>query len=192
MVDVRGAILARVRGNPCCSVEELVSDVSRRLGVPRGRVAYEVMVLWREGLIELEGYPRGFGAFFLTIEGSWYWILTLLVALSMVVVFLANSPPWIYLRYALGSLMVLFLPGYALVEALYPRGDEVRPLERLALSIGLSLALVPLVGLVLNYTLGIRFVPIVLSLSVLTLSLLTLAAVRKAQYFAVRRGGCFE
>lgn len=43
--------------------------------------------------------------------------------------------------------MLLFMPGYALVESLYPRGgDELSPLERLALSIGLSLAVVPLIA----------------------------------------------
>ena len=40
---------------------------------------------------------------------------------------------------------MLFLPGYALIEALYPK-RELDELTRFALSIGLSLALVPLTG----------------------------------------------
>jgi uncharacterized membrane protein len=53
-------------------------------------------------------------------------------------------------------------------------------IERVALSIGLSVAIVPLAGLVLNFTpLGIRLVPIVLVLSVLTLGLVALAARRR-------------
>ncbi|HPC28222.1 MAG TPA: DUF1616 domain-containing protein, partial [Candidatus Methanomethylicus sp.] len=52
-----------------------------------------------------------------------------------------------------------------------------------ALSIGLSLALVPLTGLVLNYTpWGIRLDPIVVSLSLLTVGLALGAAVRKLGY----------
>lgn len=83
-------------------------------------------------------------------------------------------------RYALGSIMVLFLPGYSLVEALYPDENSLNPLERLALSIGLSLALVPLVGLILNYTpWGIRLSPVVVALTILVTSLLLISAYRK-------------
>ncbi|MCC6010753.1 MAG: DUF1616 domain-containing protein, partial [Fervidicoccaceae archaeon] len=79
-----------------------------------------------------------------------------------------------------GSLFVLFLPGYALVEALYPDERELAPLERLALSIGLSLAVVPLIGLLLNYTpWGIRLEPVMASLAVFTLIMLMVASYRK-------------
>ncbi|MCC6050225.1 MAG: DUF1616 domain-containing protein, partial [Thermofilum sp.] len=62
-------------------------------------------------------------------------------------------------------------------------GDELSPLERLALSIGLSLALVPLVGLLLNYTpFGIRLYPVLAALSLLTLSLAFIGAWRKLAY----------
>ena len=53
-------------------------------------------------------------------------------------------------------------------------------IERVALSFGLSIALVPLVGLVLNFTpFGIRLVPIVLSITGLTVLLTVVAAVRR-------------
>ena len=80
-------------------------------------------------------------------------------------------------------MLVLFFPGYSLTEALYPRGEDISPLERLALSIGLSLALVPLVGLVLNYTpWGIRLTPIISSLTLLILTLMIIASWRKYLY----------
>lgn len=86
----------------------------------------------------------------------------------------------VYLRYIFGSLFVLYLPGAALIELLYPKPSDLSQLERLALSIGLSLALVPLVGLILNYTpWGIRLDPIVISLSMLTLAFGLGAVVRK-------------
>jgi len=55
-------------------------------------------------------------------------------------------------------------------------------IERIALSIGMSLALVPLVGLLLNYTpWGIRLTPITISLLALTLILSTAAIIREHQ-----------
>jgi uncharacterized membrane protein len=88
------------------------------------------------------------------------------------------------LRYFLGTLYVLYLPGYVLVEALYPDERDLKPLERLALSIGLSLAVVPLIGLILNYTpWGIRLDPVVASLAIYTLVVSIVALVRKYSVF---------
>jgi len=62
---------------------------------------------------------------------------------------------------------ILFIPGYILVFALFPAKKTDRgidTLERLVLSFGLSIAVVPLIGLALNYTpWGIRLQPILFS-----------------------------
>lgn len=55
------------------------------------------------------------------------------------------------LRIALGLPFVLFFPGYVLITALFPRKENLSDIERIALSFGLSLAVVPLNGLVINY-----------------------------------------
>jgi uncharacterized membrane protein len=139
-----------------------------------------------KGYIDIinENPPRSFLQYIFNIEGLWFHAFTSLVVITLILVYIAYHPPLLYLRYVLGSLFVLYLPGYALIEALYPRGDELEPLERLALSIGLSLALVPLVGLVLNYTpWGIRLTPIVISLAILTEGLVLYSLYRKYQYF---------
>ena len=55
-------------------------------------------------------------------------------------------------------------------------------IERVALSLGMSLALVPIVGLILNYTpWGIRLTPITLSLLALTIVFATAAILREYQ-----------
>ena len=82
----------------------------------------------------------------------------------------------------------MFLPGYALIEALYPK-RELDELTRFALSIGLSLALVPLTGLVLNYTpWGIRLLPVTISIAGLTVVFLVVALYRKHQYYKLAKG----
>ncbi len=77
-------------------------------------------------------------------------------------------------------LMVLFIPGYALVAALFPDTEEINWIERVALSFGLSIAVVPLLGLILNFTpYGIRLVPIVLSILVFSEGLGLVAYLRR-------------
>lgn len=85
-------------------------------------------------------------------------------------------------RVALGLPFVLFFPGYTLIAALYPRRDDLDGIERLALSLGLSLAVVPLIGLVLNYLpWGIRLVPILIGLTLFIAACSVAAARRRAQ-----------
>jgi len=47
--------------------------------------------------------------------------------------------------------LVLFSPGYTLVSALFPKKKDLSGIERAALSLGLSIVIVPLLGLMLNY-----------------------------------------
>ena len=75
--------------------------------------------------------------------------LNLLVLLLIAVIILLPSTS---LRIALGLPFLLFLPGYTLTAALYPKKEGIDAIERVALSFGLSIAVVPLIGLALNYT----------------------------------------
>jgi uncharacterized membrane protein len=70
------------------------------------------------------------------------------------------------LRIALGLLFVIFFPGYTLLSALFPKRGDLSGVERIALSFGLSIAVSPLIGLILNYTpWGIRLYPILISIT---------------------------
>lgn len=55
-------------------------------------------------------------------------------------------------RVALGLPFVLFLPGYALIAAIFPRRGWPDAVERLAMSGVVSLAVVALIGIALNYS----------------------------------------
>ena len=100
-----------------------------------------------------------------------------------------NAYPLVYIRYVLGAIFVLWLPGRSFIRALFPEEIQtsknkkpIDPIEHVALSIGMSLALVPIVGLILNYTpWGIRLTPIVLSLLSLTIIFATAAIIREHQ-----------
>jgi uncharacterized membrane protein len=86
------------------------------------------------------------------------------------------------LRVIFGVPLVLFIPGYALIATLFPAAKDIDGIERIALSFGLSIAVVPLIGLALNYTpWGIRLDPIVVSLSLFTLCMCLAAQYRRAQ-----------
>jgi len=87
-------------------------------------------------------------------------IISLLTTLAVpLVLFTAGIP-----RMALAILFLLFFPGYVLIAALFPRRDSLDAIERVALSFGLSIAIVSLIGLALDHTSwGIRLNPVVVS-----------------------------
>ena len=91
-------------------------------------------------------------------------------------------------RVPLGLLMVLFVPGYTLIAALFPKIGDLDGIERTALSFGLSIAVVPLIGLGLNYTpWGIRLIPVVVSLAIFTVAMAAAAYWRRMNLQAEER-----
>ncbi|HJJ86646.1 MAG TPA: DUF1616 domain-containing protein, partial [Methanocorpusculum sp.] len=72
----------------------------------------------------------------------------LLAVLSIYVPFINET----FIRVIFTVPVILFIPGYVLIAALFPEKKSIDGIERFALSVGLSIAVVPLIGLVLNYT----------------------------------------
>jgi uncharacterized membrane protein len=96
------------------------------------------------------------------------WLIDIVTILLIVVI--AFFPSTIA-RVILGLPFLLFFPGYVLIAALFPKKGSLGEVERVALSFGLSIAVVPLIGLILNYTpWGIRLYPILISLAVFILA----------------------
>lgn len=101
------------------------------------------------------------------------------IVLSIALILIIQFAPDNVFRIILGLLFVLMLPGYALISTLFPQKERLGGIERLALSFGLSLALVPITGLILNYTFGISLNSVLYSLAVLVLLFSIIAIIRQ-------------
>lgn len=172
---------------PEITLEEYANKLYQRVG-NKYKALRELWKDIRNGVIRIEDPtpPVTFASYVFRLDYSlWLWAGLALVILTSIIVLIADYTELLRpIRYVLGTIYILFMPGYSLVEVLYPQDRDLTPLERISLSIGLSLAVVPLVGLALNYTpWGIRLVPIVLSISLFTSLLLCLAAYRKYMLF---------
>jgi uncharacterized membrane protein len=121
---------------------------------PRGKVA------WQDSRLALLGAG----------------VLVLLIALSQWLWFLQP------LRLALGLAYVLFVPGYCLTAALFPRADDIDGIERVGLSLGLSVAWVSVLALILDWLpWGLRLWPIVLGELLSILLFMAVALWRRAR-----------
>jgi uncharacterized membrane protein len=84
------------------------------------------------------------------------------------------------LRVILGLPLVLFVPGYVFISALFPEKKEFDSLERIALSIGLSICIAIFTGFLLTYTpFGVRQSSVLFSLSTITLLMTAISGVRR-------------
>lgn len=170
------------------SVDELVGGL-RTEGFSRDQAVAALVALQRDKKLTIEETKpySSLASYAWSPLSLWLWASLAAVAASLALISVTSGAV-IYLRYVFGSALVLFLPGYSLIEALYPK-RELDDLTRFALSIGLSLALVPLTGLVLNYTpFGIRLLPVSLSVGGLTVLFLLLALGRKHAYYKLAKG----
>jgi uncharacterized membrane protein len=160
------------------TVTELFSLVQKHdPDVSREDLAETLRKIKDEDKIILEMPPpsvKSFREYIMLREwNAWYAYVVLVCTLTLIAIYLIPSIyPYVALRWVAGSIFVLFIPGYVTVQALFPRGRDLDEIERVALSVGLSLAITPLIGLLLNYLpWGIRLDPIVASLSLYSLAI---------------------
>jgi hypothetical protein len=174
-----------LRKNGTTTVPTLLDALrAKNSAVTDTEVADLVWRLAERGQVDVEDVPpqvRSLKEYLVLWERNvWFYVSVAMSLMTVLVIYIVPSQlPLVVLRWILGSVFVLFIPGYVAVEALFPKGRELNGIERFALSVGLSLILVMLIGLVLNYTpLGIRLNPIMISLTVFTIGLSLAALVR--------------
>ena len=143
--------------------------------------------------------PLSLTAYLKSEQALWYWLIVTTAIAATAVVFILPEDyfPWIYVRYIISSIFVLWLPGYSFTRALFPervpsthalphphetseKGLDI--LELVTLSVSMSLALVLIVGFLLSFApWGIGLTSIVPSLLSLTMVLATAAVIREHQ-----------
>ena len=104
-------------------------------------------------------------------------VLTLI--LILVITSIITGSTSIPLRIALGLPFVLFFPGYTLTAALFPRKKALSGVERIALSLGLSIAVTILSGLILNYAWNVSLYPLLLFMTFFIFAMSAIAWYRR-------------
>jgi hypothetical protein len=186
-------IIQLIRDKKPRTVQQLADLAKEKTSIPEKEIIKHVLRLQSQGKITFKELPtqppQKLGTYLKTKEAYWYWTTLILTLATTLTVFTVpeEAYPLVYIRYVLGAIFVLWLPGYSFIRALFPAQNKsgkpakpLDPIERTALSLGMSLALVSIVGLLLNYTpWGIRLTPIVLSLLSLTAIFATASVTRE-------------
>jgi hypothetical protein len=176
--DLGQIILEVVKNKRPQSVQELL-DALRLQGINEEEAIKNIEILQAEGQINLEinlDHPQHSTSY--RIDSALWYVSTIacsLITAILVFVIPANLYPLAYVRNIFGIAFVLFLPGFALNRAVFRNspikaGDKsVETIEGIALSFGLSIGVVTILGLLLYYSpFGINFEVVVITLLVFT------------------------
>ncbi|MEM2129887.1 MAG: DUF1616 domain-containing protein [Candidatus Bathyarchaeia archaeon] len=192
---IESLIIETIKTAKPATTKQLVKLIREKISLPEKEIIKLIIELENQNKINLTTPPEPPAptiiAYMVSRKASWYWITIVIAVATAIAVFTIpeEAYPLVYARQALGVIFVLWLPGYAFIKALFPvetpiktSSESLDKIERIALSLGMSLALVPIVGLILNYTpWGIRLTPITLSLLALTTITATVAVLREHQ-----------
>ena len=186
-------ILDIVRTHKPQTAEQLIRIVKEQTNLSEREITALVIQMENEDKLKLtlqqDTANSNFEFVLLSKNVAWYWItVTFAIATAFIIFFVpTNLYPAAYIRQTLGLVFILFLPGYTFMKMLFPHrvpfktnSENMDAVERIILSLSLSLSLTPIVGLVLYYTpLGFGVAAITLSLLTLTLILGTISLMRE-------------
>jgi len=184
------------------NVQELAAFVQKRGLWSDKDVIATITKLQAESRIRLNNpslfVPFDFSFYMSSNKAFWYWATIAISLFTVMFAFLIgeNFYPWSYIRNVLGLIFVLWMPGYTFMKALFPvnapkteTSTNLSRIDRIALSIIMSMALVALIGLVLNFTpWGINMITIILSLLAFSLVFSNVAVVREYRFTQKMQG----
>ncbi len=190
---VRGFILEALRSRRFSKVQEVVNELKRK-GVPEDVTTRMIKDLAQEGqlLLNLPGASEetvmtpvsGIVEYLWSTLALDLWLTLVLLFFGVATILLipVEMFPVVVLRWVFGGLLLVFVPGFAFIRALFPFERFIDRWERLALSCGLSIALAVLVAFGLNFTpWGITLVPTATVLAGITLLGILIATFRRAR-----------
>lgn len=190
--SLKKAIVDLVQKEKPETIKQLAKLANEQLALTEQQTVELATQLENEGkilLLNKEQRSSTFADYLFSHKTSWFWIIiSITIATTIASLTIPEDfYPLIYIRQVIGVISLLLLPGYTLMKVLFPThvpmkttSENLDMVERIALSIGISIALIPMIGLILNYTpWGINLMPIVLSLLALTSVLAITALLRE-------------
>jgi hypothetical protein len=178
-----------IRRRNWISVGKIVKELSQELDCDPDVVVQVLVSLIKERKIVITEYNgcSSFLRYARSPYSDWFWWTIFLTLLSLLFAFV-DGGFGIYLRYFLSGLLIVFLPGFSIAELLYSsdteipilRSTEGSQIQKVAISVGLSLVLTPSIALILNNSLlKITMISLIVPLVVITLLCAIFALLRQ-------------
>jgi len=165
-------ILENINGG--LKVMDLVENISRDLKISREEAIMKVYTMYIESKIDTLPLAHNFIDYLKTSAAKKYTF----IIIATIAFFIAININILQALRVIGGILLLFvLPGYSLIETM--RLNIKSGLEKIVLSITLSITLLLFIGLLMNYSpWGLRPLPLTAMLSIITIALSGIALFR--------------
>lgn len=192
---IQEVILSVIKKKKPETVESLVEFIRADYLVSEDVVLKNIQILEIQEKVDfnLKLRPVTFSEYLFSSNAYWFWFV-------IFIIILAQSIPWVnvnifsflMLRNFVGLAVVLYLPGYTLCKTLYPmkvpfnvQSSVLEKIERVVLSLCLSITIVPIIGLTLyGFPHGLDIFPLSETILMFTLFFSILAIWRE---YKIRR-----
>lgn len=189
---VKEVVIQTIREEKPETLKQLVELLEPKLEMDNCEIMDVVLQLKRDGKIRfLDDYlasreVQSLPEFLRTKATYWFWItIIFILATILAVIGIQKQNPFGFVRVFLGLVFVIVVPGYSLVRVLisnrlvkFGKTTSTNQLTVFSLAVVLSIAVVSMVGLVLDYTpWGINLGTLVFSLSAFTGFFATIAII---------------
>lgn len=191
--DVIDCILTVIDSKKPETIDQLLKLVADEYTIDKDEIMNAILQLKKQNRLNFEGSPKQYSSkrWFFSSHAVWFYLVNIFAILSaaLLLVVFEQDVSGEYLRAGIIAAFVLYVPGYSLAKALFAE-KELGAIERVGLSIVLSVSLLLGVAFILNYTeWGIRVTPITISLLVATIAFSAVGLIR--QYKAAVRKTSF-
>lgn len=155
--DIHNKIINIINEFHPSTIEDIINIVADELMVPKKKLMNYLIEMENSRLIRISDYQKiphkKFRSFLFSYQSLWFWIIVITTFFTFLFIYKFESHFYQYYQISLivGSIYVLFYPGFSLLKVLFPL-KEFDFIEQLVISIGLSLFLVSFFGFILNYT----------------------------------------
>ena len=128
--DVKEKMLELIERSSPETVEALIEQAHQTHNIPKERLLQHIVELQNEGKLTLTSppgsIPARMDAYLFSSHAIWFWITIILLMAKAIAVYTISDKmyPYIYLRYILGSIFVLFLPGVRSRRNKFIMGDS--------------------------------------------------------------------
>jgi hypothetical protein len=192
---IQEVILSVIKKKNPETVESLVEFIRADYLVSEDVVLKNIQILEIQQKVDfnLKLRPVTFSEYLFSSNVYWFWCVIFIIILAHLVLWTnVNIFSFLILRNFVGLAVVLYLPGYSLCKTMYPvkvpfnvQSSILEKIERVALSLCLSITIVPIIGLTLyGFPSGLDIFPLSETILVFTLFFSILAIWRE---YIIRR-----
>ncbi len=111
-----------IRNYRSVSCTDLIRELTSR-GFSLNVILKALIVAEERGLVRfVERFPGSVVSYLLSplVIDFWFVLAVVVVTVILVLGLRVTEPPLVYVRYVVGSIFVLFIPGFSLIQCLYP------------------------------------------------------------------------